>query len=151
MKRFSVPRSTTARRPGHAGMALLAMALALPLACGDGPNAPEADRLNLAALAGDGQFGAAGLKLLQPFQVLVTDDVREEPVEGVRVRFILRQGSDGTLTPSEAVTNDLGIASASLVLGSALGDYVVEARADNMVGEPATFSAEAVPVPTLAG
>ncbi|MEX2610124.1 MAG: IPT/TIG domain-containing protein [Gemmatimonadota bacterium] len=150
MKRFSVPRSTTARRPGHAGMALLAMALALPLACGDGPNAPEADRLNLAALAGDGQLGAAGLKLLQPLQVLVTDAVREEPVEGVRVRFILRQGSDGTLTPSEAVTNDLGIASASFVLGSALGDYMVEARADNMVGDPATFSAEAVPVPTLA-
>lgn len=115
-----------------------------PLACeGDVSTGPEA-RLTLSAQGGDSQLGGPGTVLLDPLQVVVQRDGGTEPVAGVTVHWSITQGDGAELGATETVTGPSGLASTTLRLGPQLGEYRVRAVVDDLVGEPATFTARAV-------
>jgi hypothetical protein len=99
--------------------------------------------------SGDDQFGTPSGMVLDPLQVVVVDPVSEQPMEDVTITWQVVTGSGAVVTPAQSTTDDNGIASATLRLGSALGTYEVEARASRMVGGPARFAARAVNAPSI--
>lgn len=88
--------------------------------------------------SGNGQCGDAGQPLARPFVVLV-EDAEGSPVPGVVVEFSVTEGT-GTVSPSQATSDDDGTAAAVLTLGPlAGGTYEVTAvTADDI---STTFSA----------
>ncbi len=130
---------------------LLGLTLLVGLAaCGENGTGPDDDSVNVAVQSGDAQFGAPS-QVLDPLQVIVTDPVSEEPLENVTVTWQIVTGNGALVTPSQSTTDEEGVATAVLRLGSALGNYEVEARASRMVGGPARFTARAVNPPAISG
>jgi hypothetical protein len=127
-------------------LGLLCAALLL-VSCGRDTTGPD-DRVQLSVLAGDLQFGLPGAELAEPFQAMVVDALSRKPEEGVTVQWQVTTGS-GTVVPASSTTDERGLASARLRLGSQLGSYRVEASAPRQSGSAAAFTAEAVLRPEI--
>jgi|KBSSwiStaDraftv2_1062776.scaffolds.fasta_scaffold95734_1 alpha-tubulin suppressor-like RCC1 family protein len=97
----------------------------------------------LVAVSGSGQFGALGATLANPLVVRVEDQTGA-PVEGVTVEWDVIAGG-GTVTPSQSVTDQDGLASASLRLGSVTGVNSVAASLGQL--QPVIFTATATTAP----
>ncbi|NIR49895.1 T9SS type A sorting domain-containing protein [candidate division KSB1 bacterium] len=102
--------------------------------------------------SGNNQTGAAGMELSEPFSVLVRDE-NGKPVAGETINFSVVSGG-GSLTNENPVSDYLGIAQATLTLGTTAGTNIVEVNhpdiggeirftAEGVVGAPANLSAHA--------
>jgi hypothetical protein len=120
------------------------------VACGESGTGPADNSVTVAVQSGDAQFGAPSQPVLDPLQVIVTDPVSREPLENITVTWQVVTGNGALLTPAQSTTDEEGVATTVLRLGSALGNYEVEARAPKMVGGPARFLARAVNPPAIA-
>jgi hypothetical protein len=126
---------------------LPAVALLALIACGDGTG-PDVPRVELAAAAGDRQFGEAGATLEEPLQVTVSDAATRRPVDGVDVSWRVVSGA-GTLTATSTTTDDIGVASVMLRLGTGTDPVRIEANAPGNVAGPALFEALVVSPPVI--
>ncbi len=90
----------------------------------------------ISANGGSSQSGAAG-QTLQPFKVLVQDDVNN-PVAGQQITWVVTAGN-GTLSQYTSTSGLDGIASTILTLGNSGPSNTVEARS-SLLGTP-TFTA----------
>jgi hypothetical protein len=99
---------------------------------------------------GDGQRATAGNRLALPFSALVTAS-DGAGVPRVGLKWAVVQGEGAVLSDSLTVTDGVGVAHAFLTLGPAAGDYVVEASLVDKPDAILTFTAQAVPAPTLTG
>jgi len=136
--------------PASRGFTLVLLAGILGCASGELllPDPPGGgENVKLLKMFGDGQVGTVGEPLPERLVVQVLT-LREQPVSGRRVAFVLTT-SDGEVTPDTAITNSQGQATASWVLGTAPGDYAIEARLVTGGEEPQTeeFTAAAYPAP----
>ena len=136
--------------PRIARLAAASLLVAGAAACSRDGVGPDATPVQLGVLAGDAQFGLPGDVLEEPLQVLATDDVTEAPAAGIRIEWRVVSGDAAVLTAS-STTDARGIAATQVRLGAALGPYVVEARAQRLVGDPARFESEAVQRPAILG
>src|SRR5687767_10117890 len=118
-------------------------------ACGDGGTGPDDTSVSIAVQSGDAQFGSPSTTLLDPLQVVVIDPVSKDAVEGITVSWTVTSGSGALISPLTSETDENGVATTMVRLGSSLGEYVVEARAGKLIGEPARFRARAVSTPTI--
>lgn len=98
---------------------------------------PTATTLTL--LSGSGQSAPVGQALPSPLSVRITD-AAAQPVAGVMVVFAVASGG-GSLSAAQVATNNLGVASTTLTLGSAAGTNTVTASVAGLVGSPVTFTA----------
>lgn len=103
----------------------------------------------LTMVSGNGQSGPAGQPLASPFVVRVTD-ATGAPVSGVSVTFAVTSGG-GTLTGVQPLTNSLGLAQATLVLGPNAGTNTVTVTAGSLAGSPVTFTATGTSASAPAG
>ena len=95
-------------------------------ACGgDGPMGSE-PQASVAVQSGDAQFGSPSTELVDPLQVVVTDPVDELPLEDITVTWTVVSGNGALVPPAPSATDENGVATATLRLGSGLGEYVVE-------------------------
>lgn len=101
--------------------------------------AGSTDALRVAA--GGAQTGASGAVLAEAVAVRA-DDQRGNPVPGVVIRFASDSG--GIVTPSEATTDDGGVASASWTLGPRAGAQSLVASVADDPETIATISATAL-------
>jgi adhesin/invasin len=92
--------------------------------------------------SGDGQTGAVGMPLAQPFKITVTDR-RRGPLEGISVSFSVASGG-GSLSVTSATTDANGEASTVLTLGPL---PVLNTVTANVGGTSRMFSALAQAVP----
>ena len=107
----------------------------------------DLDTRTLGMISGDGQEGAAGAALDEPFAVFMLDRYGD-PLARTEVTFAVT-GGGGSLSVATAITDDDGRASTTLTLGSQPGTNTVEATVDGL--EPVTFTATGVAIPrTLA-
>src|SRR6185437_4957015 len=93
---------------------------------------------NIARLGAASQSDTIGATLAALDSVKVTDG-SGNPVSGVAVTWVA--GSGGTLTPTSGITNALGIATATRVLGTLAGSFTDTAKATGLTGSPITFTA----------
>jgi hypothetical protein len=91
------------------------------------PEPPAVENVALSKIDGDLQQGTVGEQLLEPLVVQVLTVNRENPAAGLTVEFVTTRGSEEVARTS-AVTNSEGTASIQYVLGTAPGDYVIQAR-----------------------
>jgi hypothetical protein len=120
----------------------------LLLSCSRDGTGPDT-RVQLSVLAGDLQFGVPNTELAEPLQVIVVEAGSDgQPADGVAVQWQVRTGG-GTVVPASSTTDERGIATTRLRLGSQLGAYRVEASAGRQVGSAAAFTAEAVLRPEI--
>lgn len=127
--------------PGRQGLPLLAtLALLGIAACGDGqePIRPE----TLIVHAGDNQNGPTGAALPTPLQVRLTGS-DGLPYTGATVQWTVVTGT-ATVSPATSTTDDTGVASTMLTLGSTLGAVVVTATVSGIT--PVSFNAAAIDV-----
>lgn len=94
----------------------------------------------LVKISGDGQQGAAGQSLANPFVVAVQDQTGR-PLVGTTVTFAVTAGG-GTLSATTPTTDTNGQAQTTLTLGSTLGTNTVQASVEG-IEQPQVFSAEA--------
>jgi hypothetical protein len=123
--------------------------LAGALACGGGdlllPETSGGGEVVLSKKDGDNQAGVVGEPLPNPLVVEVM--VGRVPAIGKEVEFVFTDAA-GVVTPSQAVTNSLGEASANWRLGSQTGPQTVVAQlvvADTAEPQPQEFTAQAGP------
>jgi hypothetical protein len=111
------------------------------------PEPPAVENVALSKIDGDLQEGTVGEQLLKPLVVQVRTVNRENPAAGLTVEFVTTRGTEEVARTS-AVTNSEGTASIQYVLGTAPGDYVIQARlADAEESEGEEFLAHAKPGP----
>jgi hypothetical protein len=124
--------------------------LALGAACGgDGSTGPTTSGSSTTPFAitvsgGSGQTGTTGNALAAPILVRVTS-ARGTPLPGVSVAFQVTSGS-ATVTPSTAVTDTNGEASAQVTLGDTVGPVQVTA---SVAGTTITTTVAASSIATL--
>jgi len=110
------------------------------------PEPPAVENVALSKIEGDLQNGTVGEQLEKPLVVQVLTVNRDNPAAGMTVEFVSTRGSEEVARTS-AVTNSEGVASIQYVLGTAPGDYVIQAHlvdaADGSQGEQ--FLAHAKP------
>lgn len=125
-------------------VAVLIASLAFAVACGDDdePFAPPTPA-ELSIVAGDDQEGTVGFPLERQLRVKVADE-GGEGMPGIPVTWTVSGG--GTLSDSSTVTNAIGEAVVSWVLGSE-GPQTVTATAPGL--DPVTFTATASAVEPL--
>jgi adhesin/invasin len=96
--------------------------------------------------SGNNQRTAINTQLPNPFVVTAADG-HGNPVSGIGVTFVISSvplGSSGaSLSLATTTTDTNGQASTVLRLGSKVGDYLVTAIANGLVGSPLTFRASA--------
>ena len=89
-------------------------------ACGDSDSITNPTRvLTIQKISGDGQVGAPGDPLPEPYVVRVVDEAGGV-VPGVAVGFSIRPGDGGSLSASSAITDSAGNASVVATLPNAL-------------------------------
>src|SRR6267142_5401030 len=92
----------------------------------------------------DTQTSTAGQAVSTPPAVRVVDQYGN-PIPGAPVTFVLTGALLGSLTPSNATTDSLGVARVtSWTLASVAGLNTVDASAPGLVGSPMTFSATGI-------
>ncbi|HEX5963411.1 MAG TPA: Ig-like domain-containing protein [Gemmatimonadales bacterium] len=126
----------------------LVVLLAGALGCASGelllPDPPGGgENVQLAKFDGDLQQGTVGEQLPEPLVVQVLTP-RQQPATGRRVAFVITS-SAGEVTPDTAITDSQGLATARAVLGTAPGDYVIEARLVAETPQIEAFTAKAGP------
>jgi hypothetical protein len=127
--------------PRRQGLSLFAQLVLLgAAACGDGqePIRPE----TLIVHAGNNQNGPAGVALPSPLQVQLTGS-DGLPFIGATVQWAVVTGG-ATVSPTTSTTDDTGVASTTLTLGSTLGTVVVTATVSGIT--PVSFNAVAIDV-----
>ena len=92
--------------------------------------------------SGDGQEAPVGSSLADPLVVKLTD-ASSRPIAGVPVQF-KSDVPDSEVDPAEAQTDDDGLASAEVRLGTSTGPHQIEARVASATQLKATFVATAV-------
>ncbi|MGH7462309.1 MAG: hypothetical protein ACREMA_14960, partial [Longimicrobiales bacterium] len=117
--------------------------LLLAAACTE-PSAPPPDPITLLIQAGTSQFGLPSSPLTDRLQIIVLDASTNRPRANVAIEWRVVSGVGATVTPDKSTTGTDGIIRATVRLGSALGDYVIEATGVNLTGSPARFTARAV-------
>ncbi len=119
-----------------------AAAAAVVLACGgDDLLLPgDAQPAALAVVAGNNQSAQVGAPLGEEVVVRVTDGTGR-PVAGARVAFRITSASDGEISPSEATTDDAGLAGARWSLGTAAGAQTADARVPGSSVAPVELTA----------
>ncbi len=105
------------------------------------PSGPVSPAASLVLVSGNNQTGAAGQPLANAFTVKVLDS-SGNPVSGVSVTFSVTAGG-GTLSASSVLTDNQGLASTVLTLGSSAGTNTVVASSGTLAGSPITFTASA--------
>ncbi|MEP7225771.1 MAG: hypothetical protein ABI785_00290 [Gemmatimonadales bacterium] len=133
----------------HGASRAFILVLSGALACGGGdlllPDPPGAAAVVLTKAGGDNQVGVVGEQLEKPLVVKVT--AGQQPAVGKEIRFVFTDAA-GVVTPSQAVTNSAGEASAKWRLGSAPGPQTVVAQlvvADTVEPQVQEFTAQAGP------
>jgi adhesin/invasin len=101
--------------------------------------ATHGNATTIALNGGNTQTDTIGATLGTPYTVLVTDRAAN-PVNGITVTWAAVGG--GSITPSSA-TNASGIASATRVLGTAIGAQTASATVSGLSGSPVGFTATA--------
>ena len=101
---------------------------------------------SIAKVSGDEQEGPAGAALVEPFVVVVRDQI-DNPFEGTQVTFTVTAG-DGTLSSTTATTDDKGRAASTLTLGLP-GAHSVTVSVAGL--DPVTFTATAEATPDFDG
>ncbi|MDZ7344017.1 MAG: Ig-like domain-containing protein, partial [candidate division KSB1 bacterium] len=76
---------------------------------------------------------------LSKFLVAQVVDQFKNPVAGKEVKFRILRGNGASLTRTAVVSNTAGNAGTQLQLGTSIGEYVVEATAENLFGSPIIF------------
>ena len=104
------------------------------------PLVPE----NIEAVAGDGQNGTVGARLLDSLSVRVTDAFGHG-VPAVSVSWSVVTGG-GTISPVSSTTNGSGVASAEFTLGPLEGEQQAQALVGGLTGSPVMFRATAVEI-----
>lgn len=136
---------------GASSRCCLTVLLAGTLACAGGelllPDPPGGGNVELSKLGGDLQEGTVGEQLPEPVTVLVRT-MREQPASGRRVAFVITSAT-GDVSPDTAITDSQGTATARWVLGTAPGDYTIQARLVTLESDSQTavFTAKANPAP----
>jgi len=111
--------------------------------CGSGLILPDdGSPAALRVESGDGQQAPVGSRLEDPLVVKLTD-ASSQPIAGVPVVFQC-DVPDAQVDPSEAATNNDGLASAQVRLGTSTGPHQVEARVASAAELRATFVVTAV-------
>ena len=123
--------------------------LAVVVGCKREPTGLDLPRLDVVVAGGDQQHGTAGTELPQPLRVVVVEADTRLPVEDVTVRWRVISGDARLLGADAQVTNEAGIAEASLGLGSVEGEITVEAAVVEQKGVSVSLSAFLVGVPEL--
>jgi flagellar protein FlaJ len=95
------------------------------------PAAPAAQAFNITPLSGDGYTGIVGLPLKDAVQFRLTDP-SGNPVNSTVVQFSILP--NGKVNPSSDTSNNDGIVSIKVVLGSTAGNYTVLAKANGNTG-----------------
>jgi plastocyanin len=123
------------------GLALLAV---VGFGCGGSDNGTDPDTLvmSLANPSNNVQTGSPGAQLA-PFRVQLLRG--GSGASGISVNWTVLSGG-GTMSVPTSLTDDQGIAQASLTLGPIAGVNTVRAQAAGADGSPITFSATAVVV-----
>ena len=86
----------------------------------------------ISGISGYDQTGTVGRPLAEPFVVRITDRF-SNPVDGVEVRFeIVRAPSNDAQLEGLVRTDDKGLASSTLTLGTKVGEYEVNALFGNL-------------------
>lgn len=113
--------------------------------CGGGLTLPDDSfPAALRTVSGDGQQGTVGSKLDSPLVVKLTD-ASSRPIAGVPVVFQFKSDvPDAEVDPTEAETDNDGLASAEVRLGTSTGSHEVEARVASPAALSATFVVTAV-------
>lgn len=112
---------------------LLCLAVSAALgACGSGVTfPPDGSPSQLEAVSGDGQEGTVGTLLPDPLVVRVTDGALN-PVSGISLMFQFRDDVPAArVEPPMVATNDSGLASVQVRLGTTAGPQTVEATLDD--------------------
>lgn len=112
------------------------------------PETPGAENVALSKYAGDIQEGIVGEELPAPLIVQVLTVAREQPATGRKVEFVTTSAGV-ELARDTSVTNSEGLATMLCVLGTAPGDYLIQARVVGAEGEALAqeFVAKAKPGP----
>jgi hypothetical protein len=114
-------------RSGTTGLILL---LAVTLSsCGGDPAGPGTFGV-LTIADGDRQSAPISAPLPMPLTVKASDRGGPLPGRMIRWRLVSAPGADARLADSMSATDEAGLASMSLVLGSVAGDYVVRATTE---------------------
>jgi len=120
---------------------LLALSISAALMAACTSESPTGPRIVAAvAVSGLGQSGFVGASLTQPFVVRV-EDQNGHPVDGALVAWSVVSGG-GTVSPSQSVTDSAGQASATLRLGSVVGQQSAQATLGE--AKPVVFTASAI-------
>lgn len=98
-------------------------------ACGDDLTLPDdSSPSRLEAFRGDGQEGRVGSRLDDPLVVRLTD-ASARPVAGIPVEFRFESAMpDAEVDPANTATDNQGLASTQVRLGTNTGPHIVEAR-----------------------
>jgi alpha-tubulin suppressor-like RCC1 family protein len=129
----------------HLPLATLAIPAALMAGCtSESTTGPRI--VSIAAVSGLGQSGLVGANLDQPF-VVRAEDQSGASVAGALITWTVLTGG-GTVTPAQSVTDANGQASATLRLGSSVGQQTVRATLEG--AQPVIFSATASSAPASA-
>ncbi len=110
--------------------------------CDDDPsNTDDSAKLNISIVSGNNQTDRSGSALDEPLTVQVTNIIGAT-IPGVTVQFDA-DVQDAVVSPGESVTDNYGLTSCTLRLGSQEGEYrLIASIADDSVA----FTATAVPV-----
>jgi hypothetical protein len=129
---------------------VILLALAAAAGCRTDAAAPAQPRHLLEIHGGDLQFGAQGSLLLDPLQVVVSDELTERPARGVTVQWRVVAGPPGAeLLPASVATDSAGIARVTLRLGPETGTYRIQATAEGAGTSGVVFQAFSVVPPRI--
>ncbi|MGH7509558.1 MAG: Ig-like domain-containing protein [Gemmatimonadales bacterium] len=123
----------------------LGLGVTLAACSGGGLTLPEDGRpARLVAFSGQDQEGTVGSRLDDPLVALLTD-ASGQPVPGVPVEFQFDQSvPEAEVDPTTTTTDEQGLASAEVRLGTSAGTQTVEARVLQSSELRATFEVTAV-------
>lgn len=107
-------------------------------ACGDDKPVQPTIPVIIEEFAGNGQTAAAGNRLPDDLEVMVSD-AAGNPVSGVAVAWSVVSGG-GAVSPSSSNTNADGIATARFTLGPSEGEQQAQAEVSGLTGSPVVFT-----------
>ncbi len=118
--------------------------------CGDGgPTGLDTTDLELVIVQGNGQASEPGGVLPVPLMVRVQRSGNGAPIFGAKVRWKILGGAGAAVEPPTSETDSLGLAQATLRLGSEIGMYGAEASITGVGSKAVEFAAEAILAPDL--
>ncbi|HSL71221.1 MAG TPA: IPT/TIG domain-containing protein [Longimicrobiales bacterium] len=114
------------------------------------PPTPDRDRYtNLSIVSGNFQIAGPGTALTEPIIIRLEDRILQAPVRGREVTFRVPAGSGLEVTPTRALTDSSGMATATVKLGTNLGRYVIDVDFAGNPGWPTGITVEAALDPVI--